>query len=982
MEPPTSAITPSEFITAVRGQRLAKLSACGYLGASPAASAEPIYTLKAANGGVQVTLTGPLGQLVKTIPAKDLAAGPVPAEPEGEGAAVPEGGTHAPAFDPKAAYWAVDLLACRLVHALAVEDGGGYAYSRRRIGNGLPTFAEAHFEPRLEILVEHSKANQILEKLCKEHGSVQIYGATGSGKSVQASLLAYRCILHEHDLIQRIQLDLQDQDDGAESVLAAMLTLPKPAAQWYLVVVENTHNNSKRAQQVFELIDRLRRRYGFRIAVLATGGRSLESMPNKPASLRGIWCVAAEPRNVVNKWADIKGLSEAEKKALRAMSGDGQDISLAHLVLNYYEDNARTIPTNDQFTVYTAKHFGLDAEHFELAGAQDSEVRDCLYKFACLGAAEIEVPSSLIQVSYQHIVPHFGSLIERADATYRFVSRSVAREVARYAFEHWGPRRHPAVVIMDHVKLHGDSLIQPLVEGLDLIDLKRDDAGTTSQVLGGVLKTRRQLGDLLAAAARQDEEWKDNAASAAFAAMALYGLGRMEEANKCAAFVRDRWVVEPGGVLPYWKDSPTAEQYDFQSLKDMMQEQDELLAERSELQQKNYCWPENQRSGQIDLDLMHNTWMLGVLLSFEGSVPSPDTVRVGYLLEAAEKAWQPGGGFYPERIPWMTARILIGLCEAGKADSDVAHKAAGWLLDWHVPGDEKRPMGWASGTGDWNSPAMTNAMCLIALKKWNPTWESPMIEVGYGHMMSAIDDKPGPEDEPLDYSLMIEALLRAERAQERERAYVLLPQLMEWISRSETWTYPREHRSGLGPRKIKVESTELPFTASQLVPCVRRMVADKLQGMYKEYIDGPSAAVEATPTGEPEAFVPTPRAEQVSIALRDKASRGIDLIVPAIAENIESRQRTLRQMPVNGHSQPMEQSKVYRKLLEFEDYQREMEGLRRQFDDGPVTARLIVAIDDLGKRVSPRAYLRCIPEEEADKIRSAQVELPEPEPDP
>lgn len=961
---------------------MAKLRACGYLGASPAmpAEADRIYTLEIVEDAVQVTLDGPGGRLATIVPAQDLAAGPVLPEPEGENGAVAESGTQTPAFDPKTAYWAVDLLACRLVHALAEEDGGGYAYTRRRIGNGLPTYAEAHVQPELDIFVEHSKANQILEKLRTEHGSVQIYGATGAGKSVQASLLAYRCIELEHDEIRRIQLDLQDQDDGAESVLAAMLTLPRPEAKWYLVVVENTHNNSKRARQVFELIDRLRRRYGFRIAVLATGGRSLESMPNKPACLRGIWCVAAEPRRVVNKWAEIKGLNSAEKKALRNMSGDGQDISLAHLVLKYYEDNGRSIPTNSQFTIYTAKHFGLDAEHFDLAGVQDSAVRDCLYKFACLGAAEIEMPPSLIRLSYRHIVTRFESLIEQADSTYRIGSRSVAREVARYAFEHWGPRPHPADVIMDHVKLRGDSLIQPLVEGLDLIDLKRDDAGTTSQVLGGVLKTRRQLSDLLAEEARKDEEWRDNVACAAFAAMALYGLGRIEEANRCADFVRDRWIVEPSGVLPYWRDSPTAEQYDFLSLKEMMQEEDELLAGQTDLQGKNCCWPENQRSGQIDLARMHNTWMLGVLLSFEGSVPSPDTVRVGHLFEAAEKAWQPGGGFYPERIPWMTARILIGLCEAGKGDSDLARKAADWLLDWRAPG-EKRAMGWASGTGVWNSLAMTNAMCLIALMKCNPTWESTMIDVGYQHMMSAIDAQPGPEDEPLDYALMIEALLLAERAQDRERAYGLLPRLLDWISRGDAWTYPRVHRSGLGPREIKVESTELPFTASQLVPCVRSMVVDKLYGMYKEYIDGPGTTVEPTPVTEPETLVPDPRAEQVPIALREKASRGIDLIiVPAIAENIESRQRTLRQMPVNGHTQPVNESTLYRKMLEFEDYRLEMEGLRRQFEDGPVTARLIVAIDDLGVRVNPRVYNRCIPESEADMIRSAQPELLRPEP--
>jgi len=951
VEPPTSAITPSRFIAEVLEQRQARLDDSGY----PAVPGEPgrFFALENSDGSVQVTLRGMAGkELAATVPVEEFELGPVP---ETAGGANGANGTNGAEPDPKTKYWALDLLACRLAHKLAVEDGHAFEFARRRIGNGLPTFEKAYAQPELPT-VEHSRADPMLQKLQKEYGSVQIYGRTGAGKSKLVSLLAYRCI-DEHQ-IPRIELDLQDPDDGAESVLSAILTLPRPEAGWYLLVVENMHNNSARAQQVFELVDRLRRLYGFRIAVLATSGLSLEKMRERPACLRDVWCVAAEPRQVVNQWARDLRLGPAQKKALLAMSGDGQDITLAKLGLDYFRAKG-SIPAAGQFTLYTAEHFGLDK-------VEDPRLRDCLYEFACLGAAEVEVSASTIRRHRADIVAEFATLIEKADSTYRIGSRSLARELARYAFKHWGMPQHPADIIMNQVRLRGEMLTRQLIGGLDLIDLRRDDAGTTSQVLAGVLKARRRLGDLLAAAVREENgEWRDNAACAAFAAMALHHLERHDDAEKCAEFVRDRWVVEPG-VLPIWNGGmKTAEQLDFLGLKDMMQEEDELLAERPGQQGKNYNWPPELRSDQINLDRLHQTWMLGVLLSFEGSMRPPRMDRIDDLYETAKAAWQPDGGFYPRRIPWMTARILIGLCEAGLSDTELARDAANWLLDWREPG-EVRPMGWASGTGQWNSLAMTNAMCLIALMKCDLDLENSMLAVGYQHMISAIEAQPGPEDQPIDYAFMIDALLLADRTEDRERAYELIPALLAWISRGDTWQNPRTHRSGLGLRQIKVESTELPFTAAQIVPCVWKMVADKLHEMYKEYIDGPTKNVEPTPPAVLETPVPPPivqGTEPIPVALLEMASRRLDEIKLAVDENIATRQRTLRQMVPNGHRLSVETSTVQHRLLEFERFKTEENDYRQRFENGRVDKRLIIDIDNLGLRVMPQNYVRVIPAE-------------------
>jgi len=895
------------------------------------------------------------------------------------------------AEESKSSYWALDLLGCYLAHAAAEDGVNGYEWTVHKVGNGLPRFSDVvdmpHPHGSLQngadsVITAHSRNTQILRRL-RDGGSVVIDGRTGSGKSGQTALIAHLCV---DDGIQRIDLDLVDMDDSPESVLSALITLPAPRGGWYLLVIENMHASPGTAEKVFQFVATLREKHHLRIAVLANGWLELTSTRESLRFLAGALTVRTEPGRVIEKLADAAGLSPRQLDGFRRLTGDGQDITLAHLAWAYFRDHGE-IPTPEEFTEHTAREFGLTGE---LA----VEVRECLYEFACLGSFDIEIPMWLRLKYEQHERP-FGRLIERADTTYRIGSRSVAREVARYLYRRWKddpdhPLPHPADKANRQLAAIGDPLIRSQLERLDLIHLTRQGGGQAGQRLANIWSLHLRMVDLLVRKANDDPEWGDNAASAAFAAMALYRLERTDEADGCARFVRERWDPFTSPALPTWIGTDaSAEARDIRNLQHMMRLEDEQRAQAAG-SGDDRRWQEELRSEHIDLDKMHRTWMLGVLLSFEAADPAAQDDRVDALHKAADEAWKQDGCFYPARIPWVTARVLIGLCEAGLSESPVASRAAEWLLSWKEPPDAK-PMGWSSGTGAWNTKAMTNAMCLIALLKQGRVRKNdPRINVGYNSMLIEMGKQPDATRDPIDYGLIIEALLMMNGlGADRTTAYEKLTDLLYWVSQSVHWDSPRDERTALGgTAQIQVESTELPFTASQIVGCVRGLAAIELDKLYREMIDGSdeseepggNAVPEPEPGPAPEGAAPPAPAQvaEISAELMAKVRRAAVNIRTMLDEQITSRRRALRTMEGSTQNPAKAQSQLWQGLASYEGYERRLDELDQVLETGPITKALVVEIDDLGVAVGKGSYVRCIPDEEAAEIRRGSASAPPP----
>ena len=130
------------------------------------------------------------------------------------------------------------------------------------------------------------------------------------------------------------------------------------------------------------------------------------------------------------------------------------------------------------------------------------------------------------------------------------------------------------------------------------------------------------------------------------------------------------------------------------------------------------------RADNIDGQRMYINFHYGLLIKIVSSEDT-DTLRaikhtcLDNLLN--EKSIDFYGGWYPYRVPWITARILISLKSidySSYSNSDNVNKAVKKALrSLYQRIYEKAPY-WRSGVGNWVSKWESTALCLEALYVW------------------------------------------------------------------------------------------------------------------------------------------------------------------------------------------------------------------------------------------------------------------------
>jgi hypothetical protein len=215
-------------------------------------------------------------------------------------------------------------------------------------------------------------------------------------------------------------------------------------------------------------------------------------------------------------------------------------------------------------------------------------------------------------------------------------------------------------------------------------------------------------------------------------------------------------------------------------------------------------------AASIDFDRMHRTWVLGQLLGFEASAPGRPGSRLNDLVLAAGHAQEPDGNFYPPRVPWVTARVLLGLVAAGNTtnSSRSVQQACQWLRRPYPEGPYKAGA-WEGGTGTWNSTVETTAMCLSALVRAGIPLDDPAIKAGKAYLLSqrAAWVQPGAE---VDAANALQAyILTGGRWRE---VTAELMHLLSWARAREPWT-----RTSYLASESQAQSSTVAHVADSLV---------------------------------------------------------------------------------------------------------------------------------------------------------------------
>lgn len=198
----------------------------------------------------------------------------------------------------------------------------------------------------------------------------------------------------------------------------------------------------------------------------------------------------------------------------------------------------------------------------------------------------------------------------------------------------------------------------------------------------------------------KDPTWNNTPSSMFFVLSTANMLGVVDEYINVVDALCKHITVANGKVLIDYDALTTTS--DFGYIRDRMIQEDSLAS------QIPY-----EKAIDIDTERTHRNWLLGLIVGLK-----PVLVEYGHsnLIQAAEQELigiQDIEGFwYPKRIPWVTARILIGLATAGYTGvDDCIKRGVNYLYS------ASKDNHWVAHTGGWNNEYETTSLCLEALIK-------------------------------------------------------------------------------------------------------------------------------------------------------------------------------------------------------------------------------------------------------------------------
>ena len=241
-----------------------------------------------------------------------------------------------------------------------------------------------------------------------------------------------------------------------------------------------------------------------------------------------------------------------------------------------------------------------------------------------------------------------------------------------------------------------------------------------------------------------DSTWGNTPSSAMFAVKTFNEIGKSEFAKKSLEFLRKHWKINKRRLEVNLAGLST--QYDFENIRLAMEKEDTEKTPKKGMSAKD-----------VNIDRFHQTWILGLILCAEAAVNSSQQNKLADLVEAQQL---DNGAFYPERVPWSTARVLLGLAACGHTlnTSTAVKRAVDWLIKDIKKGGACDNGIWHSGTGTWNSTLETTGMVLSALAAVGYDCSNTSLNTATKYLLSQRNHWTAPK-ERLDGALAIQSFL-------------------------------------------------------------------------------------------------------------------------------------------------------------------------------------------------------------------------------
>ncbi|SFF20811.1 hypothetical protein SAMN05421541_107170 [Actinoplanes philippinensis] len=711
----------------------------------------------------------------------------------------------------------------------AVAEGGGLLAAALRCLAGVPNGDDARalvepseqsiarLEPLLKGMVETGRDRRLISELSAQR-DVILVGPSASGKTLSAQLVTSRELRQGSSIVW---LDLTLSGVNATSLVAGLAAVPAGEAR-PLVIVDNFQANPLVGSEICKLVESFREQSRSQLSILLITWPSARQLTESVLPVATVLQAIGE--EVVSVLGNRRGLKDETLDKLAELSKG--DLVVANLAISFATERGTMPDLDEAAELYVNERpavIGLPPE-----------TRKLLYWFAALGSFEIRVQEryadSLPPAALNELVD--TGLVRIDNATLTVGHRSQAALIAKYASRRWAAEvaqtGSVTQIAVDYLRGSDDLQIRATLDQLDLVSIAFSGAEDAGAFLARAWRSLNLLGGYLARQVKSDPTWADNLSSAVFACDALAAIGKTEEWSLSADYVRSRWLYDNDFDLPRPNGDLPAEWYDFPEIRKRMLEEDS---------RQGGAPPARMGYADIDFTRFHRTWALGLLLGFEGAAVSPDRARLNRLKAIAQEQQEPDGSFYPARVPWLTARVVLGMVRAGEnySSSRVVKDACDWLRT-APPGGPYSLGAWDSGTGTWNTRLMTTAMCLAALGSASVPIHDNAMRVGRIYMRSQRHECGVPGSE-IDTSLFVEAMLLVGGLW-RDLAPEI-SQLLAWAEDRNSWL-----EAGQLASDSQTESGKIPFVVGSLISILWSTVKQELP-LLLESVGGPWSALQA-----------------------------------------------------------------------------------------------------------------------------------------
>ncbi len=551
-----------------------------------------------------------------------------------------------------------------------------------------------------------------LDESIRKNNIILIYGKSASGKTSLAFEYSYYNYKKEYwkEQIYYIDVTLIKESDTLGLFLEIFSKLLHPKIGHILLIMDDLHANLSVTQKLAEIINFIQK----------------TNLSNKLKFLGILWPefvddVASKfivnikklninPETVRDRLLmRLSSLDEKEREYLKEYVED--NLVLLNWAIKLININAKKVNIRDIPSIlpqYIYENIKNKVVNFD-----DKKLKQVLFIISALGQYEIDSTKKFLQ----SILPSLSNLdisnlikgkVLRVKGSYLTLGhRSYCKAIFDYLLRDeyiriWmekSPFRSVTDIILEYLYTLEPIRIWSILKKIYMYT----GIKTSGNVVVDIWQDMDYLVEKIIYQQSLDPTWNKTPSSAMFAIQALCGLGYKEKAKDSIKFLRSIYTKNQNKIDI--NTSSLSTQHDFKQIKAAMIEQDK----------KTRIWGEDGKS--IDEEKFHKNWVMGLILcaeAFYGEMSQKDLLDLALRVENSAQTDQNGRMFfYPARVPWCTARILIGLglCGRNIENSETVRKISEWLMN-HPSYNNGR---WQSGTGTWNTWIETTALVIQAL---------------------------------------------------------------------------------------------------------------------------------------------------------------------------------------------------------------------------------------------------------------------------